>query len=236
MEAIILAGGLGSRLKSKVSQVPKPMAPVLGKPFLEHVLDYWISQNVDHFILSVGYLHSVITDYFKNSYRGKSISYSIEDAPLGTGGAFLLASRLLKTQESFLLLNGDTFLKVDLTSMLDFHFEKKSDFTLALTEVLNNDRYGGVKLDASRRCQNLEKDGNSKEINGGVYLCNHSFLEKKDAFKSSTQPLFSGALEKDLIDPWIKEGARVYGYKTSNHFIDIGTPEDYARSELFFKT
>ena len=133
LTAIILAGGLGTRLKDVLPDLPKPMAPILGRPFLEYLMDYWIKQGVNHFILSVGYQKKVIMSHFSNEYHGASIEYSIENTPLGTGGALLKASQNIS--DLFLLLNGDTFIEVDLKQMIAFHFNKKSDWTLSIIKL-----------------------------------------------------------------------------------------------------
>lgn len=111
--AIILAGGMGTRLRSAVPDLPKPMAPIHERPFLEHQMDYWIGQGVSRFIVSVGYMKEVIMDHFGASYRATPLTYAIEEEPLGTGGGLLLAAQGLS--ETFLVLNGDTFFEVDLT-------------------------------------------------------------------------------------------------------------------------
>ena len=127
--AIILAGGLGTRLREAVPNLPKPMVPIHNRPFLEHQMDYWIEQGITRFILSVGYLKDIIISHFGNSYKSVSIDYAIETSPLGTGGALLLAAKNLN--ETFLVLNGDTFIEVSLDgfflacsfiqNILDFH-------------------------------------------------------------------------------------------------------------------
>ena len=116
--AIILAGGLGTRLRQLVSNVPKPMASVNGRPFLAHLMDYWIGQGITQFIISVGYLKESIINYFGNEYQGIKIEYSEEESPLGTGGGVLLAIKNIKSDDYFVLLNGDTFFEVDLRELI----------------------------------------------------------------------------------------------------------------------
>ena len=111
--AVILAGGLGTRLRSVVSDVPKPMAPVGGRPFLEYQLEYWINQGISRFVLSVGYRHEAITEHFGSRYKGVELEYAVEEQPLGTGGGLLLAAEKLKQDTPFLLLNKDTYFKTD---------------------------------------------------------------------------------------------------------------------------
>ena len=137
--AIILAGGKGTRLKKIVSDVPKPMAPINNRPFLEYLMDYWINQGISKFILSVGYLNEVITNHFGNSYGSAQIEYVFESSPLGTGGGLLLASKDLN--ESFLLLNGDTFFEVKLSDFYSFHKKHNSEWTMSLFRSFDIERY-----------------------------------------------------------------------------------------------
>ncbi len=221
MEAIILAGGFGTRLRSVCADRPKPMAQIQGKPFLEHLLEYWKCQGVSHFIISVGYLHSVIIDYFGKDYRGTPIDYAIEDTPLGTGGGVLQSIPYLHHPESiFLVLNGDTFFDLPLTA-----FSHKGDVTVALYKIEKNTRYLGVTLDDCSRIQNYN-DLNSQLINGGCYLFHKKSL---DRFQRKG-PL---SLEKEILPILIREH-RCYGQLFDGLFIDIGTPEDYARSHQLF--
>lgn len=229
MEAIILAGGKGTRLQSKVSTVPKPMAPVQEHPFLEYLLAYWMDQGIDHFVLSIGHLAAKISEHFGDSFRGCKISYSIETQPLGTGGGLLLALSYLDSKETALLLNGDSFLDLSLDEMKKFHDGKKSHFTLALSHVTNNNRYGGVETDTNDRC--LKMNAPCSDINGGVYLFDPAFVRGWKPLENSG----AISLEKDMIPAWLSRGDTIYGWKTSGRFIDIGTPEDYARAQEFFK-
>jgi len=218
MEAIILAGGFGTRLRSVCPDNPKPMAQIQEKPFLEHLLEYWKSQGVSHFILSVGYLHHVIINYFGKEYRGIPIDYAIEYEPLGTGGGILQSTPLLHNPESpFLVLNGDTFFDVPLAT-----FSHKGELTLALYKIEKNTRYLGVTLDDSSKI-NSYNDPNSQLINGGCYLLNKKSL---DRFKQK-KPL---SLETDIFPILMREGS-CYAQLFDGLFIDIGIPEDYARSQ-----
>src|SRR5262245_49936719 len=121
MQAIVLAGGLGTRLRATIGDIPKPLAPVRGRPFLEYLLAYWIGQGVTSFILSVGYRSEMITGHFGASFRGAAIDYAVEDRPLGTGGGLLLATTRLAADDPFLVLNGDTYFEVPLAALLKFH-------------------------------------------------------------------------------------------------------------------
>jgi D-glycero-alpha-D-manno-heptose 1-phosphate guanylyltransferase len=223
MEAIILAGGFGTRLRSVCSDRAKPMAQIQGKPFLKHLLEYWTCQGVSHFILSVGYLHQGIIHYFGKNYRGIPIDYAIENEPLGTGGGVLQSLFYLRHPESiFLVLNGDTFFDVPLAA-----FSHKGKVTLALYKIEKNTRYLGITLDDCSKIQNFN-DPNSQLINGGCYL-----FDKKSLTRFQQKGPLS--LEKEVLPILISEGS-CYGQPFGGFFIDIGIPEDYERSQgLFLK-
>ena len=224
--AIILAGGLGTRLKETVPNLPKPMAPINSRPFLECQMDYWISQGVSKFILSVGYLKQTIIDHFGDNYHSASIEYIVEDKPLGTGGALLLAAQNLS--ETFLLLNGDTFFEVDLNDFTAFHKKQQSELTLSLFKSNQIGRYMGVDLKDNGEIISLQSEVNEFSVlaNGGVYLLNPSalkILNDKSNIKSS--------LENDLLPKFISLGGELYGLESSGRFIYIGVPEDYYRAQ-----
>lgn len=231
MEAIVLAGGKGTRLQSRVRDVPKPMAPVRSSPFLEHLFRYWIDQGVTRFILSVGHLHEKISSRFGDRFETASLSYALEREPLGTGGGALLALQQVRSNGPTLLLNGDSFLELRLKDMLAFHVEKKSSLTLSLTSVAENTRYGAIRLDPTGRCLDMlpSPAPGPADVNAGVYLFDPAFLARSKAPKAAV------SLEKDLIPAWIERGEAVFGWKTGGRFIDIGTPDDFDRAELFFE-
>jgi D-glycero-alpha-D-manno-heptose 1-phosphate guanylyltransferase len=228
--AIILAGGLGTRLKKVVQDLPKPMALIRGRPFLEYQMDFWISQGVTKFILSVGYLKQTIIDHFGDSYLTASIDYIVEDEPLGTGGALLLASQGLK--ETFLLLNGDTFFEVDLNNLIAFHKKQQSELTLSLFKSNQLGRYMGVDLEDNGEILSLQSGGNELTLlaNGGVYLVNPSALKRLNY-----KPYTKSSLENDLLPKFISLGGGLYGFESSGKFIDIGVPEDYYRAQKILK-
>lgn len=228
MEAIILAGGLGSRLKATVPDVPKPMAPINGRPFLEYLLDYWASQGVDRFVLSVGYKREIIEDHFAARYKGIEVDYAVEDRPRGTGGGLLLALRHLRQSGTFLILNGDTFFEVDLAPMHRYHQDKQAEVTIALREVEANSRYASVEVDSDgliTAFNNCARTSGRALINGGVYLA------EKSAF-AGMLPESDGpvSIEKQLYPRMLAADRRVYGFQSSGRFIDIGIPEDYRRA------
>lgn len=211
MEAVVLAGGLGTRLRAAVSDVPKPMAPVGGRPFLERLLDYWIGQGVRRAVLAVGYMYDSIRRHFGDEYRGCAIAYSIEDHPLGTGGA-LVQSLPLVHGDTFLVLNGDTYFAVPLEALGAFHRRHGADVSMSLFRS-DNPRYTGISLDPDGRVSSFSGEG---LVNGGVVLFQRSALEGLPATIAS--------LEKDLL-PGMK-GA-IYGCVFDVPFVDIGLPEDW---------
>ncbi len=225
--AIILAGGLGTRLRESVPDLPKPMAPINGRPFLEHQLDYWIGQGVKRFILSVGYRHTAIVEHFNAAYRGIPLEYSIERSPLGTGGGLLLAAKKLPAEANFLLLNGDTYFEVDLAALRGLHGAKKADWTFSLFRTAEVGRYMGMDIAADSQITSLKSStGKSDRLaNGGVYLVNPEALSI-GGWKSGDKV----SLEDDLLPAVFASGRRFYGLECSGKFIDIGVPQDYARA------
>lgn len=229
MEAIVLVGGLGNRLRSVVSDVPKPMAPVNGKPFLHFLLARLSDQGISHVILATGYMHEKVESYFGKAYLGLALSYSVEKEALGTGGAIRQAEELCHDSEYF-VFNGDSFFEADLKKMLSFHQQKKADITLGLKRLQNFDRYGSVKTDDDGRVHAFEEKTFVAEgaINAGVYLLKKNILAKKFPRGKS----FS--LENDFLAQEISQ-LPAYGFKSDGFFIDIGIPEDFQRAQDLFK-
>jgi D-glycero-alpha-D-manno-heptose 1-phosphate guanylyltransferase len=224
-EAIVLAGGLGTRLRAAVPDLPKPMAPVAGRPFLEWLLERWIAQGVTRFVLSVGYRADAIRAHFGVRYGGAEIDYAVEERPLGTGGGLLLAAARLAGAAPFLVLNGDTLLDVKWRALASFHEKRGADLTLALIGNSGEGRYGGVQMDADGRIGAFGVQG-AAAANGGVYWIGPRALQGFGAGKALS-------LENDLLPALIARGARMYGLRCTGGFIDIGLPEDYARAAAF---
>ena len=192
--AIILAGGFGTRLKEVAPNTPKPMAIINGCPFLEYQMEYWINQGITRFILSVGYLKDLIINHFGDSFNGASIEYVVEPKPLGTGGGMLLAAKNIT--ETFIVLNGDTYIEVDLNSLYKFHDKLKSDWTFALFRTSDFNRY--LAMDISSRGKILSFNSNTTKksglVNGGVYLIEPSALNLLN-FNS----VYESSLENQLL-------------------------------------
>jgi D-glycero-alpha-D-manno-heptose 1-phosphate guanylyltransferase len=225
--AIILAGGLGTRLREAVPDLPKPMAPIANRPFLEYQLDYWIDQGINRFILSVGYLKDKIIDHFGREYKNCSIEYAVEYEPLGTGGAVLLAAKGLT--EPFLILNGDTFIEVNLENLYKFHLKKKSDLTFSLFKTSQLDRYMGMKIGLNNEILKLKIKIKEESgfANGGVYLITPKALSFL-AYKQGCRISFEDELLPSILS---NNDMSLYGMECKGKFIDIGIPDDFYRAE-----
>lgn len=234
LEAVVLAGGLGTRLRSVVSDLPKPMAPVGGRPFLEYLLDFWIGEGVERFILAVGYRHEALVDHFGSDYRGIPIEYSIETEAVGTGGGLFLAIEKIRGELPFFVVNGDTFFPVDVSSVQTFHQKKDSKFTMVLKEMPSAERYGTVCLRNDGRIERFCARGEGDApflINGGVYLANLEFLKEQKQGWDGRSPVSAESL---LFLKWIEAREAIFGYTGTGEFIDIGIPEDYLRCHALF--
>ncbi|HZL51538.1 MAG TPA: nucleotidyltransferase family protein [Terracidiphilus sp.] len=223
MEAIVLAGGLGTRLASKLDGIPKAMAPVAGRPFLEILLNQLMNAGCTRALLSVGHLHANIQNHFGASFRGMPLDYVIEDVPLGTGGAIRKAlSQAL--EENVLVLNGDTFLSADYAAMLRFHEDEHGPLTIAITHQPDVARYGGVLVEG-KRIVGFQEKGRSGPgfINAGAYV-----LRRAMPWPSNLSEKFS--FEVDFLAPQI-ECLAPAAYEVDGFFLDIGVPEDLDRAQ-----
>ena len=224
MEAVILAGGLGTRLSSRLKDLPKCMAPVGGRPFLTLLLDQLIAAGCGRVILSVGHLRDVILEAFQESYRGIPLHYVIEAAPLGTGGAIRMA--LSHAHEpSVPVLNGDTYLDVDFSAIADLHRSAGRPMTMAVTQVKDTARYGGVLIDGERVSGFVEKGRQGPGwINAGVYVLDRNF-----PWPEGLPSRFS--FETDLLAPSL-DRIRPAAFPCNGYFLDIGVPEDLDRAQV----
>ena len=225
MEASVLAGGFGTRLAQVVKDVPKPMAPVAGKPFLQYVVDDLIDQGVDRIVFAVCYMKEVIIDFFHNSYRGAEVSYSIETEPLQTGGAIRQALELCM-EKQVLVINGDTFFSVDLSAMRRAAMRSGKEITIAVKEMYDFSRYGKVSVNDDMEVTAFHEKQYCERgyINGGVYDINRTVLKTYPVKFSMEELCFPKLLQDRQIGAFISNGL----------FIDIGIPEDYARSQTLF--
>ena len=229
MEAILLCGGLGTRLRSVVSDRPKPMADIAGKPFLHYLVKMLSESGVKHLIFALGYMGEQIEAYFQSGEEyGLSISYSYEDSPLGTGGA--IRNALSKVSgENVLVLNADTYFHTDYESLLREQLKNKAAMTIASRKIEDISRYGAILKDESGRILRWNEKMSSDqvetprpgEINGGIYVMQKSLIEKIPEGKQS--------LENDCIPAWLKDGVYLQAISSDGYFMDIGIPEDYAQ-------
>lgn len=248
MQAILLCGGMGTRLRSVVSDRPKPMADICGKPFLQYLLEMLRDKGITEVIFALGYMGEMIEEYFQDgSAFGLKIAYSYEEEPLGTGGAIRNALPKI-LEEEVLVLNADTYFPMDYQGLLRFHQENDGDFSLATRAVPDISRYGAVRRDPAGRILAWNEklgdggqqpgegskqpiEGNAQqaassspkslsgEINGGIYVMKKSLIAEIPEGKHS--------LEQDCIPKWLSEGKRIFGLPFHGYFMDIGIPEDY---------
>lgn len=230
LEVIVLAGGLGTRLRSVVSEVPKCMAPVNGEPFLYYLLSALSQYPVGKVVLSVGYKRECIEDWVQA--HGESfpfdIDFAVEETPLGTGGGIRLALEKCNS-DAICVMNGDTFFDVDLTQLLKAHQHSGKLLTMAVKRLLNFDRYGTVSIDEHGTVTGFHEKRFCEDgyINAGVYMVGDRNLLKDMPEKFS--------FETDFLQPKAAEGF-VQGYVSDGYFIDIGIPQGYAKANEDFKT
>ena len=224
MKAIVLAGGLGTRLVRVTSEIPKPMAPIGSRPFLEYLLDYLIEQGSDGAVLAVSYKWEVIQEHFGYVYRGMPLEYSVEAEPLGTGGAIRQALETLPDDE-VVVLNGDTLFRVDLEGLANIHRSGGARLSIALKQVADCGRFGRVEVSSDGVIARfLEKStGGPGWINGGVYMLNRRLFED---FPMPARFSF----EQDLVEPNI-DRIQPRAFQSNAYFIDMGVPEDYERAQ-----
>lgn len=224
---VILAGGLGTRLRSVVSDRPKVMAEVSGKPFLSYLLEQLIKAGFEEIILSTGYKAEQIEDFFGDNYNGLNIIYSREDIPLGTGGAVKLASTK-RVSDIIMVMNGDSYIDIDLSEFVEWFLEKNASAAMVLRKVTNTGRYGSASVDEKGRILSFEEKketGSDGLINAGIYLLRSCLLEDIPLreFYSLENSLFPTIVDESL-----------FGFCCEGNFIDIGVPECYATANDFF--
>jgi D-glycero-alpha-D-manno-heptose 1-phosphate guanylyltransferase len=225
MEAIVLAGGFGTRLRDVVSDLPKPMAPVAGRPFLEILLTKLAQKGFTRVVLSLGFMSEKIVAYFGDSYMGMALVYEIESEPLGTGGAIRMALLRCETDHAF-IFNGDTYLDVEVKEM-EALWQSAHHPVIVVREVPDTTRFGRIEIYHGRINAFLEKGMSGQGfINAGCYL-----LPKNALDDFPLGQCFS--LETDFFVKYLQR-VQFNGFITHGHFIDIGVPDDYklAQTEL----
>lgn len=220
MKAIILAGGRGTRLSTVISDVPKPMAPINGRPFLEFLISKLVSNGIDKIILSVGYLHQSIINHFEDGrHFGASIEYLVEPEPLGTGGAIREAMKLVNNKEA-LVMNGDTFVALDIQKFINFHRQTQKIATMALIPIDDASRYGAVKISPDGIVTSFSEKSSHQAgfINAGVYIFNQEIINHFPEGRVS--------LETDIL-PILAITGNLAAQPQKVPFIDIGIPSAY---------
>ncbi len=229
MIAIILVGGKGKRLQSEVGALPKPMAPIGDKPFLEKLLFNLNKNGFKKVILSTGYNSDVIKKYFSTKYKDINISYSHEETPKGTGGAIKQALNTLEHESNIFILNGDTFFDINFKQMNEWHTHNNFLISIALKKMYKFDRYGCINLDKNNKVIQFNEKQYLDEglINGGIYLTSSHIL-------NALPPRDIFSFENDFLE----KNNIMYdfgGYESDSFFIDIGIPEDYKLAREILK-
>jgi len=227
MKAIVLCGGLGTRLGDLTKHTPKPILEVAGKPFITYILDQFQNSPVSEVILAVGFRSDKVKQLIGDNWRGMPIRYSYEENPLGTGGAIKAAMKLYALKEAF-VLNGDTFLNVDFEKLLSFSKSRNSKLVLSLKVMPNSSRYGSVIFDENHFIKAFTEKSLLNQIgyiNAGVSYVNYS------CFESIQENAFS--FEKEIL---VKSANQInaVGFITDGYFIDMGIPEDFAKAQIDF--
>ena len=222
---LLLVGGMGTRLRSIIPSTPKPLAPVGKKSFLELLVRQLKHQGIRRLVMSTGYLADQIEDEFRDGQSWNiEIKYSKELRPLGTAGAIRLARTHLQDSPTFLVMNGDSFLETDFHQLVRFHRKRRALATIAGLQVTNGARYGRVHVNADSRVIGFEEktgDPGAGLVSAGVYVFDRAIFDHI--------PEGPASLEKDVFPRLLGHG--VYAMEQSGMFIDIGTPEDYARAQ-----
>ena len=224
-EAIILSGGLGTRLRTVVTDIPKCMAMVAGKPFLHYVISHLQKQGIEKFTFALGYKHKMIESWLTTQYPNLWIRFSVEEMQLGTGGAIKQACNNF-TEENVVVVNGDTLFSIEISKLSEIHSLNEADCTLSLKPMKNFNRYGLVAInpDLSIAAFKEKQYYENGLINGGVYMLNApKFL------KEELPGIFS--FEKDYLEKYI-DRRRMYGVVQDEYFIDIGIPDDFKKAQL----
>lgn len=232
MDAIILCGGKGTRLASVVSDVPKPMAPVNGRPFLDFILAQLAESGlITRFILATGHLEEKIRLHYKEAFRGIPVAYSNETEALGTGGAVLLALNRFGVDRTFLVLNGDSYVSFELRKLIEFSDVNSAPATLLAVKVMDAARFGEVRTEGLRVIRFCEKSGKKAPgvINAGLYCFKAYMIDMLASHGHS----FS--LEMSLL-PSLCASKKLFKYECNGEFIDIGVPESYRKAKSMFSS
>jgi len=226
MQAIILAGGKATRLQTILKDVPKALASIRNKPFLDFLLQFLNQQGINHFIFALGHQHQQTLDYLNAKEKSWTYSCVIEQEALGTGGAVKKAIETA-TEKDVWVINADTYLALNMKAMYQQHIENNVLATIALKEMNHFDRYGLIHIDQSNRITSFEEKRACENglINAGFFIVN------KDRFLLHTASLEKFSIEQDFFELQLSTKA-VFGYMTDGFFIDIGVPEDFKKAQI----
>jgi NDP-sugar pyrophosphorylase family protein len=224
-KAVLLVGGLGTRLRSVVSSTPKPLASVGDRPFLELLVRQLSCQGIRRLVLCTGYLAEVIEKQLGDGGKSQvTIEYSKEPHPMGTAGAVKLAEQLLRDVSDFLVMNGDSFMEIDFQALINAHSKCGGIATIAVLRMKYEMRYGTVQVTTEDRISGFteksESDGTGF-VNAGIYVFSRRIFDHI--------PEGPVSLERDIFPKLLDQG--LYASKQHGVFIDIGTPEDYTRAQ-----
>jgi len=225
--AVILAGGLGTRLRPVLSDRPKVLADVMGRPFLTYLFDQLAHAGAREVVLCTGYMAGSVREEMGESYRSLRIKHSMEDVPVGTGGAVRLALPLIKS-DTFIVMNGDSYVNVDLKNFLAWFLRKNIVAALILRKMPDSSQYGRVVLTEDGCIESFEEKGKNTGpgwVNAGIYLLKRKLVE-------TIPPGKVYSLEREFFPRLV--GRNLYGYRCKGQFIDIGTPESYSQTDAFF--
>lgn len=229
MKAVVMAGGIGSRLRPLTIGRPKPMVPFLGKPVLAHILNLLKEHHIYEVVLTVRYLAEQIQDYFGDgSHLGMQLSYALEERPLGTAGSVKNAQPYLEGSKTILVMSGDIITDIDLANLLLFHRQKRALASLALKQISNPRQYGLVTTDRHGRVSNyVEKPNDDLAvpglINTGIYVLETKLLDL-------LEPGVAYDFSYDLFPRLLTQRARLYGWATDNYWCDVGTLQSYMKA------
>jgi NDP-sugar pyrophosphorylase family protein len=229
MKAVLLVGGMGTRLRSVVSSIPKPLASVGDRPFLELLVRQLRYQGIRRLVLCTGYLaHEIENELGDGRTWDVTIEYSKEPHPLGTAGAVKFSEPLLRDVSDFLVMNGDSFVEIDFRQLIHFHRKSGGIASMAVFQMKNEMRYGTVQVTAEGRVTGFAEkiDGDPTGfVNAGIYVFNRRIFEHI--------PEGHGSLERDIFPKLLDHG--LYASEQHGVFIDIGTPEDYVRAQQVYE-
>ncbi len=227
-DLVLLVGGLGTRLRSIISDVPKPMAPVRNKPFLHYMMQYWYDQGIRNFHLLLGYKGSIIKNFFGSKFKDSNIFYYSEDRLAGTGGAlklFLMQSKNWNHDQDFILINGDTWLDVDINQLISDNENYKRKIIIAVKEIPINNRYGTLKIQNDYVIDILPSNNKKAFINSGLYIFK-PFMLIEYLFNETK---YNFSFETDIL-PYLMRDKKVVASFAIKKFLDIGIPEDYIKT------